>query len=53
MVIVPMNGAIISGASVCPTNVFAAAESVSEPEVRMVRRMIHANTPTNRCMMPK
>ena len=53
MVIEPMNGATMSGASVCPTKVFAAVASVSEPDVFMVLRMIQAKPRTSPCIQPR
>ena len=41
-----MYGRTISGASVCPTKILAAAASVSDPEVPNVRCMTHANAST-------
>ena len=49
----PMNGLIMSGASVMPTKIFPATERVSAPDVRIVRCMIQAMPRTRRCMMPR
>jgi hypothetical protein len=52
-VISPTKGRITSGASVWPTNTFAAADSVSAPDVPKVFCMISANPRTMNCMIPR
>ena len=46
-------GFTTSGDSIIPTKMFDAVHSVSAPEVRIVRCMIHAAPRTIRCMMPR
>ena len=46
------NGFTISGASVWPTKMFAAVESVSAPLVPMVFCITHASPCTTRVRMP-
>jgi hypothetical protein len=50
-VIRSMNGFTVSGDSIMPVKMFVAAQSVSAPEVRMVRCMTHAAARTKCCMI--
>jgi len=52
-VIPSTNGLISRGASVCPTKMFPAAESVSAPDVPMVLCITQAIPFTAFCMMPR
>ena len=47
------HGRISSGASVCPRNTFAVAESVSGPERRIVFEKSHAMPRTILCRIPR
>ena len=44
---------MVSGASVCPMKMLAATFSDSAPLARITRCIIHANSRTTSCMMPK
>ncbi len=48
-----MYGLMSSGASVWPMKMFAAAESVSLPLVRIALRITHATAWTTFCKMPQ
>ena len=48
-----MKGFTVSGASVWPTKMFAAAESASTPVIPSVRRSAHAIPATTRCITPR
>jgi hypothetical protein len=53
MVMPAMYGLMSSGASVWPRKMLPAADSVSAPDVRMVRIITHAKPFTTACMTPK
>ena len=48
-----MNGFTVSGASVWPTKMFAAAESASVPVTPISLRMPHASAAITRCITPR
>jgi hypothetical protein len=52
-VILAINGRTSKGASVCPINILADAERLSEPESLMDLAIIQAKPKTTFCKMPK
>ena len=52
-VIVPMNGLISSGASVCPKKMLPAVERLSAPDVPIVRIISQPRPRTTPCITPR